>query len=404
VCPFRPPASEPGATASAAAPAGSAATAATAGFEGNAAYQRSILATVPDAMIVIDDHGTILSFSAAAERMFGYAERELAGQNVKLLMPNPDREAHDRYMERYLQTGVARIIGIGRVTNARRRDGSNFPIELSIADAETPQGRVFTGFIRDLTERQRTERRLHDLQGELNHISRISAMGSLASALAHELNQPLTAIANYMEGARDLLKNPDAESLEMVREALDEAAAQSIRAGQIVRRLRDFISRGDSDKSVESLRKLVTEASALALTGTGPSEIDVDIRLDVAADAVLVDRIQIQQVLLNLIRNAVEAMQRSPRRRIDIRSIADGSDTVTVIVADSGPGLTPDIQRHLFEPFHSSKEQGMGLGLSISRSIVEAHGGRIWAEPADIGGAAFHFSLLRAEMTETVDE
>ena len=388
VCPFRPAAPEPGSTP---------------GFEGNAAYQRSILATVPDAMIVIDDHGTMLSFSAAAEKMFGYAEADVAGQNVKMLMPNPDREAHDRYMARYLETGVPHIIGIGRVTTARRRDGSTFPIELSIADAHTPHGRVFTGFIRDLTDRQRTERRLHDLQNELNHISRISAMGSLASALAHELNQPLTAIANYMEGARDLLASPDAEALEMVREALDEAAAQSIRAGQIVRRLRDFIARGDSDKHVESLRKLVTEASALALTGTGPAAIDVDIRLDAVADTVLVDRIQIQQVLLNLIRNAVEAMQRSPRRRIDIRSIAKNSDQVTVIVADSGPGLTPDMQRHLFEPFQSSKEQGMGLGLSISRSIVEAHGGRIWAEPADIGGAAFHFTLARAGAVETDD-
>ncbi|WP_426163317.1 PAS domain-containing sensor histidine kinase [Sandarakinorhabdus sp. DWP1-3-1] len=371
-------------------------------FADSAAYQKSILATVPDAMIVINSHGTILSFSAAAQRMFGYAEADVAGKNVKILMPEPDRAAHDSYMERYLETGVARIIGIGRVTTARRRDGSNFPIELSIADAHMAQGRVFTGFIRDLTESQRTERRLQDLQAELSHMSRITAMGSLASALAHELNQPLTAIANYMEGARDLLDRPDAESLAMVREALDEAAAQSIRAGQIVRRLRDFIARGDSEKHVESLRKLVTEASALALTGTGTSLVDVAVRLDSVADLVLVDRIQIQQVMLNLIRNAVEAMQRSPRRRIDIRSIATDNETVTVIVADSGPGLAPDIQRHLFEPFHTSKEQGMGLGLSISRSIIEAHGGRIWAEPADIGGAAFHFTLARATVADHV--
>jgi two-component system sensor kinase FixL len=160
--------------------------------------------------------------------------------------------------------------------------------------------------------------------------------------------------------------------------------------------MRDFITRGDSDKRVESLRQLVTEASALALTGSGPDAGDIDIRLDAAADAVLVDRIQIQQVLINLIRNAVEAMHRSQRRRIDIRSITADSDFVTVIVADSGPGITPDERKHLFEPFHSNKEKGMGLGLSISRSIVEAHGGRIWVEPADIGGVAFHFTLPRS--------
>jgi two-component system sensor kinase FixL len=192
----------------------------------------------------------------------------------------------------------------------------------------------------------------------------------------------------------------------MIGEALDEAAAQSIRAGQIVRRMRDFIARGDSEKRVESLRTLVTEASALALSGSGPAIADVDTRLDAGADLVLVDRIQIQQVLINLIRNAVEAMHRSQRRRIDIRSMATDNDMVMVVVADSGPGITAEQQRHLFEAFHSSKEKGMGLGLSISRSIVEGHGGRIWVEPADIGGAAFHFTLPRgsAEPAETEND
>ena len=369
-------------------------------FDSSHAYQRSILATVPDAMIVIDDHGTVLSFSSAAETMFGYAEREVVGKNVKMLMPAPDRERHDSYMARYMETGEARIIGIGRVTTARRRDGTNFPIELSIGDARTPAGRVFTGFIRDLTERQRTERRLQDLQAEVSHMSRISAMGSLASALAHELNQPLTAIANYMEAARDLLDKPDENALALVREALGEAASQSIWAGQIVRRLRDFIARGDSEKRVESLRKLVSEASALALVGSGQYHVDIDIRLDPKADLVLVDRIQIQQVLLNLIRNAVEAMIRSPRRRLEIRGAAAERGMVEIVVSDSGPGLAPEMVAHLFEPFHSSKETGMGLGLSISRGLVEGHGGRMWASKSDQGGAAFHFTLMGAEDTE----
>ena len=363
------------------------------------ALQNTILATVPDAMIVIDEAGTILLFSEAAHRMFGY-DNDVVGQNVRILMPNPDRDRHDSYMQHYMDTGEAHIIGIGRITAARRRDGSTFPIELAIGEAHTESGRLFTGFIRDLTEIQRAERRLNDLQGELSHISRVSAMGSLASALAHELNQPLTAIASYAEGARALLGEegaPAPDTIAMVREALAEASAEALRAGQIVRRLREFISRGESERRVERLRRLVTEAAALALTGSGQTGMDFDIRLDPAADLVLCDRIQIQQVLLNLIRNAVEAMQRSARQSLEIRSRSAGRGMVEVVVSDSGPGLAPEVAAVLFQPFNTSKEKGMGLGLSICRTIVEAHGGRIWAEPSDFGGTAFPFTLELAE-------
>jgi two-component system, LuxR family, sensor kinase FixL len=363
------------------------------------ALQNTILATVPDAMIVIDEAGTILLFSEAAHRMFGYDD-DVVGKNVKILMPNPDRDRHDDYMRHYMETGVAHIIGIGRVTTARRRDGSSFPIELAIGEAQTEHGRLFTGFIRDLTEMQRTERRLNDLQGELSHISRVSAMGSLASALAHELNQPLTAIASYAEGALALLGDegtPTQDNIDMVREALTEAGAQALRAGQIVRRLREFISRGESERRVERLRRLVTEAAALALTGAGQTGMDFEIRLDPSVDLVLCDRIQIQQVLLNLIRNAVEAMQRSARQHLEVRSRPAGRGLVEVVVSDSGSGLAPDVAAVLFQPFNTSKEKGMGLGLSICRTIVEAHGGRIWAEPSDFGGTAFHFTLELAE-------
>jgi two-component system sensor kinase FixL len=331
--------------------------------------------------------------------MFGY-DNDVVGQNVRILMPNPDRDRHDSYMQHYMDTGEAHIIGIGRITAARRRDGSTFPIELAIGEAHTESGRLFTGFIRDLTEIQRAERRLNDLQGELSHISRVSAMGSLASALAHELNQPLTAIASYAEGARALLGEegaPAPDTIAMVREALAEASAEALRAGQIVRRLREFISRGESERRVERLRRLVTEAAALALTGSGQTGMDFDIRLDPAADLVLCDRIQIQQVLLNLIRNAVEAMQRSARQSLEIRSRSAGRGMVEVVVSDSGPGLAPEVAAVLFQPFNTSKEKGMGLGLSICRTIVEAHGGRIWAEPSDFGGTAFHFTLEMAE-------
>lgn len=368
---------------------------------GREAHLRSILETVPDAMVVIDERGLILSFSAAAERMFGYLEDEILGENVSVLMPSPDRERHDGYLQRYLRTGERRIIGIGRVLTARHRDGATFPIELAVGEARIGNDRMFTGFIRDLTERQRAELRVHDLQSLLAHVQRVSEMGTLATSLAHELNQPLTAIANYVETARDLLVDaPDAETLRVIREALSECAAQSVRAGQIVRRLRDFISRGETEHRIESLQRLITEASALALVGAGGQDLEVDVQLDPTADRVLVDRIQIQQVLLNLIRNAIDAMVEQPDPRLLIYSEKEEGGLIRITVADNGPGLSKEIAARLFEPFQSTKESGMGLGLSISATIVSAHGGRIWAEPSKLGGTAFHFTVIDADSEE----
>jgi two-component system sensor kinase FixL len=361
------------------------------------AHLRSILATVPDAMVVIDEAGLILSFSAAAEKMFGYSEDEVLGENVKLLMPSPDRERHDQYLINYLTTGVRKIIGVGRVTTALHRDGNTFPIELAVGEAWSGGHRIFTGFIRDLTERQQTLLRLQDLQSELAHVGRVSEMGTLASSLAHELNQPLTAVSSYCESARDLLDTPpDAETLEMVREAMDEAAKQAIRAGQIVRRLRDFMSHGETERRVESLQRLINEANALALVGSREHGIDLQLALDPRADRVFVDRIQIQQVLVNLIRNAIDAMIDAPVRRLSIRTQSLGGQT-RVTVEDTGSGISEPIAQQLFQPFVTSKQNGMGIGLSICRTIVQAHGGRIWFKPGTNGGTAFHFTLPSGE-------
>ena len=373
----------------------------TGGIYAREAHLRSILETAPDAIIVIDVKGYMLSFSASAERMFGYSEAEVVGENVSMLMPSPDRERHDGYLERYMRTGERRIIGIGRVLTARHRDGTTFPIELSVGEARIGDDRVFTGFIRDLTERQQAELRIHDLQSVLAHVQRVSEMGTLATSLAHELNQPLTAIANYVETARDLLQQrPDEETLSIVREALSECASQSVRAGQIVRRLRDFISRGETEQRIESLQRLVTEASALALVGAGDQDLEVDVQLDPTADKVLVDRIQIQQVVLNLIRNAIEAMEESAVKRLMIYSEREAGGFIRLTVADSGPGLSEEVAERLFEPFRSTKATGMGLGLSISATIVSAHGGRIWADPSKLGGTAFHFTIVDADSEE----
>jgi two-component system sensor kinase FixL len=357
------------------------------------AHLESILATVPDAMIVIDGHGLIHSFSTAAQRLFGYGAHEVIGKNIKMMMPLPYREDHDGYLMRYLQTGEKRIIGIGRVVVGERKDGSTFPMELAVGEMRSNNSRFFTGFIRDLSERQKTEARLQELQSELVHISRLTAMGEMASALAHELNQPLSAIANYMKGSRRLLEGRTDEQTIMVRDAMDKAAEQALRAGQIIRRLRDFVARGESERRVESLKKLIEEASALALVGAKDQGVRVMFRLDPSLDMVLADKVQIQQVILNLMRNSVDAMEESVRRELVLSTAPEGDGMVAVGIADTGPGISEDVAPQLFQPFITTKRHGMGVGLSISRTIVEGHGGRIWVEANPGGGTVFRFTI-----------
>ena len=366
------------------------------------AHLKSILETIPDAMIVIDERGSIQSFSVAAERLFGYRPDEVFGRNIKMLMPSPYREQHDGYLARYLKTGERRIIGIGRVVVGERKGGATFPMELSVGEMRSSNQRFFTGFIRDLTERQQTEARLQELQTELVHISRLTAMGEMAQALAHELNQPLSAISNYMKGSRRLLESRLDEESALIRDAMDKAAEQSMRAGQIIRRLRDFVARGESERRVESLSRLIEEASALALVGAKERRVQVRFQFDPSADLVLADKVQIQQVILNLMRNAIEAMENSERRDLTVSSQSQG-DLVLVSVADTGSGISQDVAAHLFQPFITSKAQGMGVGLSISRTIVEAHGGQITAEPNPGGGTVFRFTLRTVRKEELVD-
>jgi two-component system sensor kinase FixL len=364
------------------------------------AHLQSILDTIPDAMIVIDERGNIQSFSSAAERLFGYSPAEIIGENVKLLMPSPYREDHDGYLDRYLTTGERRIIGTGRVVVGERRDGSTFPMELAVGEMRSSSRRYFTGFVRDLTERQQTEMRLQELQSELVHISRLTAMGEMSSSLAHELNQPLTAIANYLKGLQRMLaESPDPRAGTM-RDALDKAAEQALRAGDIIRRLRDFAARGETERRIESVSKMIEEAGALALVGVQELGIRVLFQLDPRADIVLVDKVQIEQVLLNLIRNAIEAMAGSERRELVVSSRPEPDRMVVIAVSDTGPGIAPEIAGQLFQPFITTKRHGMGIGLSICKTIVEAHGGRIWVEQTPGGGTTFRLTLRTVEQEE----
>ncbi|WP_254070232.1 PAS domain S-box protein [Acidisphaera sp. L21] len=357
------------------------------------AHLQSVLDTVPDAMVVIDSLGIMQSFSATAERLFGYSSDEATGQNVSILMPAPYRGQHDGYLSRYMTTGERRIIGIGRLVTGRRKDGSTFPMELSVGETQSGKQRFFTGFVRDLTDRELTQRRLHELQAKLIHMSRYTAMGEMASALAHELNQPLTAVANYLKGCHRLLASEQLPDIATVRDAIELAAEQALRAGQIIRRLRDFVANGETERRLESLHRLIEEASALALIGAKEAGISAKLEFDPSIEFVLVDKIQIQQVLLNLLRNAMEAMQDTAERKLLVSTNRVGEDIVEVGVVDTGAGIAAEIDGLLFQPFTTTKRHGMGVGLSISRTIMEAHGGRLWAEPNPGGGTAFRFTL-----------
>ena len=352
-----------------------------------AARLHTIIESVPDAIIVIDERGRIDSFSSFAERLFGWANHEVAGKNVNLLMPEPYRSRHDGFLERYLTTGERRIIGIGRIVVGLRRDGSTFPMELAVGEMELSGRRLFTGFVRDLSERQLTEKRLQDLQSELLHVSRLSAMGEMAAALAHELNQPLTAVINWTQAARRLLDTRTETDWTKALGFMDNSIEQASRAGQIIRRLRNFVSKGESEPRHEAPNPIIEEAIALALVGA--RERSVRVTLDLGSDlpTVLADKVQIQQVMINLVRNAIEALAEVPAGRIALSARRHPDGRVIVAVADNGPGIAAEQRDRIFVPFFTTKRQGSGVGLTLVRQIATAHGATVDVGPTPGGGA-----------------
>jgi len=357
----------------------------------NKTYLEAILATVPDAMIAFDQAGAIESFSATAEQMFQLHAEEARGRRISSLFSGQAVKAFEVFMAQF-QAGEARHPA-PREFVAERRDGSNFPAELNVSNVLSDGHVRFIAFIRDLSERQARERQAEKLRGELLHFSRLINMGEMAAALAHELNQPLTALSAYLQGAALLLSQGDAEKNDLVIAAMQKATAQALRASDVIRRLREFVARGETDRHIESLANMVQEACALAVITEREQSVRFEVALDPRADLVLVNKVQIQQVLLNLIRNAIEAMKDSARHELAIRSEPASNGMVRVSVSDTGSGISPDVATRLFQSFVTTKSGGLGVGLSISRTIVEAHGGRISVEPNPGGGTVFRITL-----------
>jgi two-component system sensor kinase FixL len=358
----------------------------------------SILATGPDAIIIIDEMGTIETFNAAAEQMFGYRMEEIIGKNVTILAPPAYRDEHRKRLAYHRETGAKRNVAAGRDVAGRRRDGTIFPAELFAGDMWIGTHRFITCFVRDKTGWERIEQRVRDLQSDLQHVSRLGAMAQMSSAIAHELNQPLAAIMNYVSAAATAMSTLGGTQAEQSKEFMEKAINQTARAGGIIRSLRAFVEKRESSRRHEDINEVVNEAVALGRLGFVDRNVKVNFELDTAMAPILIDRVQIEQVLINLIRNSIEAMQSVTTRELTIRTSRTTDGFVEVCVSDTGPGFSEEEAARLFQPFVTTKEGGMGIGLTICQSIIEAHDGRIWAVAKKRGGAEFRFRVPATPM------
>ena len=356
---------------------------------------QAVLDAAVEAVILIDENGVIETFNRSAERLFGWTAAEVLGKNVSLLMEGADRTGHDGYLKRFLTTGEAKIIGIGREVPARRRDGSVFPAMLAVGEVQQSNPRRFVGFLHDITLRRQAEESARQSEARLNHFGRLSTMGEMAAGLAHEINQPLTAIATFSQAATRMLARPEGIEREDLSEALDQITTQALRAGEVIKRLRAFVKNREVRHEMVDCSRLV-EDSRLLLEADARSN-NVRLRLEVADSLppVTADPVQLQQVLINLVRNAIDATvdTTGPHREVVLRASLDDEGMVEVAVVDHGHGLSAEAAERLFHPFFTTKSGGTGLGLVISSSIIRAHNGRLAYRSTPGGGCTFFFTL-----------
>jgi two-component system sensor kinase FixL len=350
-----------------------------------------------DAILSKSLDGTVLTWNAAAQRLFGYTAEEIIGRPVTMLFP-ADRLEEEKDILKRVRVGQ-RIHHYE--TSRLKKSGEEIDVLLSVSPIRDHTGAIAgaSTILRDITAQKQASARTEQLQAELFHLSRLSAMGQMAATLAHELNQPLSAISNYLSGARKLLSiQGDLTGLD---EALAKSAEQAARAGEIVRRLRDFVLKGETTRVWQNLNQLSTETLKLALVGTKPLGLQVEMRLDPSIPPVFIDKIQLSQVIHNIVRNAVEAMQDAPERRLSLTTRSNNEPAyVELEISDTGNGISPEISHRLFQPFVTTKASGMGIGLSICREIVENHGGSIAASANEPRGTAFRVVLPGVTRTD----
>jgi two-component system, LuxR family, sensor kinase FixL len=355
---------------------------------------KALLDAAVDGIVLVDHSGIIQVFNRAAEGLFGLDAAEVLGRNVTVLMIEEDAGRHDEHLKEYLDTRVPRVIGRGREVIARRKDGGTFPAFLSVGVVEGSEPVRFVGFIQDLSIRRSAEEEARRLQERLWQVSRLATMGEMASGIAHELNQPLAAIANYSQACDRLLAQPDADIPE-IREALREITGQAVRAGEIIRKLRGLATHSEGESEPTNINRLISELADLVRSSTKAHHIQCQLDLGHDLPDLKIQPAEIQQVILNLVRNAIEsfAPSVSSARRIVIRTASTGEGDIEVSVCDNGPGVASHIAPSLFEPFCSSKDKSAGLGLAISRTIIARHGGTLRYHPNHPIGACFTVRL-----------
>lgn len=363
-----------------------------------AAELQALLDAAVDAIVVINEHGNIITFNRAAERMFGYAQADVLGKNVGVLMDEPHRSRHDRYMARYLETGQARIIGKGREVEARRANGETFPVSLAVGEAADGQTRRFVGIIRDLSAERAAEQNTRALEVRLAHVGRFNLMGEMAAGIAHEINQPLSAIAAYAQAGKRVLQRgkPDAAMLADICAKIDD---QARRAGQVIDNLRKFIRKQDIETQLLDVNRVIGDVMTLIEADAHSESIPVHVHAAEGLPKVRADAVQLQQVLLNLTRNSVDAMRGAlgKERGIVVATAPAERGGVAISVTDHGHGVSAQLGEEIFHPFVTTKRDGLGVGLAISKTIVHSYGGTLKYAENPAGGTVFTVELPAAD-------